>query len=586
MQAPYFDEVGLVNRAVAGDADAFGDLYRLHQLAIFRYVNLRVTDTTDAEDLTEQIFLKAWEAMPSYKQRDVRFASWLYRIAHNAVVDHYRRQKPLVPLTIADKQGWLDREPPVVEQVIQAEERASVNAAVKQLPVEQQQVLQLRFVEGLNHREVATAINKSAGASRMIQHRALDTLGQILHRNGNLVKGVAVVLLVVMLGSQAVARFNNALPGSPFYRLKQSMEDLNIAIAPHDYAAAQLSLDYGDRRLSEVEQLIARERAAAVGEPLAIYVTHVATAVDLIAENNSLSRSNQDALLTRLVGHEQRLMTIRAPLPLGEVRSLINQTLDELQGEHARAVRAIQGNDDARPASTPTPTASWTPVPTSPPTVQATLTVEATLAPPPATPIPTLPTVVSVTTATIPWTPTATLLPTPSPTSAPPTVPVSVPSNPPAAEQGAEPPTPTNTLAPPSPTATAIPPTDTAVPTATPTNLVPTATPAPPTATFTPIQPTATPAPPTPVPATATPVPPTATPWPTDTPVEAGDAFPIPRPPTWPAACPWPPTSPPASWPEDCPLRVAGGEPPDFWSPSCPWPPIGPPETWLACLQF
>lgn len=177
-------ETNLVECAVAGDANAFGELYLLHMDAIYRYVYYRVGETSDAEDLTEQVFLKAWEALPGYKQRGNPFTSWLYRIAHNAVVDHHRRQKPTVTMSSPEQVDWEGEQPTslerVVEAVIKAEEATALAAAIAQLPEEQQQVIILRFVEGLRHAEVARVVGKSEGACRVIQHRALTALNQLL----------------------------------------------------------------------------------------------------------------------------------------------------------------------------------------------------------------------------------------------------------------------------------------------------------------------------------------------------------------------------------------------------------------------
>jgi len=175
-------EAALVERAIAGDADAFGELYLLHMDAIYRYVYFRVGDANDAEDLTEQVFLKAWEALPRYKQSGNPFTSWLYRIAHNVVVDHHRRRKPVVSMPPPGKGEWRSKEPTALEQVIEAEETAALAAAIAQLPEDQQQVIILRFIEGLSHAEVARIIGKSEGACRVIQHRALTALHRLLTR--------------------------------------------------------------------------------------------------------------------------------------------------------------------------------------------------------------------------------------------------------------------------------------------------------------------------------------------------------------------------------------------------------------------
>jgi RNA polymerase sigma-70 factor (ECF subfamily) len=173
-------EAILVERAVAGAADAFGELYLLYMDAIYRYIYYRVGSADATEDLTEQVFLNAWEALPGYEQRGSPFTSWLYRIAHSVVVDHYRRRKPTVPMPAPEEIDWESEEPAPLEQVIEAEDAAALAAATAQLPEEQQQVIVLRFIEGLKHTEVARIIGKSEGACRVIQRRALVALNRLL----------------------------------------------------------------------------------------------------------------------------------------------------------------------------------------------------------------------------------------------------------------------------------------------------------------------------------------------------------------------------------------------------------------------
>lgn len=173
-------EATLVEHAVAGDADAFGELYLLHLDAIYRYTYYRVGNANDAEDLTEQVFLNAWEALPHYKRRGIPFSSWLYRIAHNVVADYHRRQRPTVSMPSPEKADWENEQPTSLERVIEAEEASALATAIAQLPEEQQQVIVLRFIEGLKHAEVARIIGKSEGACRVIQYRTLAALNQLL----------------------------------------------------------------------------------------------------------------------------------------------------------------------------------------------------------------------------------------------------------------------------------------------------------------------------------------------------------------------------------------------------------------------
>ncbi|KAA3663542.1 MAG: RNA polymerase sigma factor [Chloroflexi bacterium] len=174
------EEKTLVIRASKGDAEAFGQIYMRHLDAIYRYVYFRVQDNKDAEDLTEQIFLKAWESLPGYKDKGYPFSSWLYRIAHNLVIDFHRRNKFIQPMPPVEEMNWANESPSTLEQLIKTEELNSLTQAIAKLPDTQQEVIILRFVEGLSHEQVATIIQKSSGACRTIQYRALATLQEIL----------------------------------------------------------------------------------------------------------------------------------------------------------------------------------------------------------------------------------------------------------------------------------------------------------------------------------------------------------------------------------------------------------------------
>lgn len=172
------NEKALVKGAIAGDADAFGELYMHYLDPIYRYIYFRVDDVDDAEDLTEQVFLQAWEALPGYEPQGYPLSAWLYRIAHNLVVDHHRRKRPIS--TLPGHIDWERSETHSLEQVIRAEEASMLANAIAKLPEAQQEVIILRFVEGMNHKRVAQILKKSYGASRTIQYRALTALNELL----------------------------------------------------------------------------------------------------------------------------------------------------------------------------------------------------------------------------------------------------------------------------------------------------------------------------------------------------------------------------------------------------------------------
>lgn len=175
------DEIALISSAIEGDVDAFGHLYTLHIDAIYRYIYFRIGEASEAEDLTEQVFLNAWEALPGYKHMGNPFTSWLYRIAHNAVVDYYRLSKTRANIISKYQQDKEDHsEKNALQQVIDNEEMTNLARAISRLKEDQQQVIILRFMEGYSHKEVAQVLDKKEGACRMIQYRALVNLQQML----------------------------------------------------------------------------------------------------------------------------------------------------------------------------------------------------------------------------------------------------------------------------------------------------------------------------------------------------------------------------------------------------------------------
>jgi len=172
------DEKSLILRAQRGDQAAFEALYLSHLDAIYRYIYFRIGDTHEAEDLTEEVFVRAWEQLPGYRIGQTRFASWLYRIAHNMTVDHYRK-RPASSLSEPHFARMAAAEK--TEEIAETRQASGALAkAVRQLDDIEQMVIILRFVEGLSHQDTAATIGKSLEASRVIQHRALAKLGGLL----------------------------------------------------------------------------------------------------------------------------------------------------------------------------------------------------------------------------------------------------------------------------------------------------------------------------------------------------------------------------------------------------------------------
>ena len=176
---PLPDEVHLVEKAKAGDADAFGQLYDACVDRVYRFIYFRVSDQSTAEDLTSQVFLKAWQNFDRYRPNGPILA-WLYAIARNTVIDHYRTFKQTVPLDdavpVAAQDDKLD------DQVELQFEMSSLQESLKNLTEEQQEVLLLKFIAEYETDQIARKMGKSEGAVRALQMRALQALAKVMEK--------------------------------------------------------------------------------------------------------------------------------------------------------------------------------------------------------------------------------------------------------------------------------------------------------------------------------------------------------------------------------------------------------------------
>jgi RNA polymerase sigma-70 factor (ECF subfamily) len=175
-------ETELIARAVRGDTSAFGDLYERYMDQIYRYVYYGVTNHQEAEDLTEVVFLKAWEALPRFKPEKAMFRAWLYRIAHNLVVDRHRTRKPVLFL---EQVIHLRDVSPAPETVVETDQETTrLSVALSRLKPKLREVILCRFVNGLSHAETAEIMGTSEGNVRVLQHRALKKMKTLLEETG------------------------------------------------------------------------------------------------------------------------------------------------------------------------------------------------------------------------------------------------------------------------------------------------------------------------------------------------------------------------------------------------------------------
>jgi RNA polymerase sigma-70 factor (ECF subfamily) len=172
------DEEYLVRLAQQKDQRAFTELYEAYFDKIYRYVALKVGDKTEAEDMTQQVFLKALESISSFKWKGVPFSAWLYRIAHNQIVDYYRRQNKQAATLHDEALVVSDSNPQqMAERNLDIEQ---VMAAAQQLTESQREVISLRFSSELSTAEVAKIMGKSQGAIKALQHSAIAALRRVL----------------------------------------------------------------------------------------------------------------------------------------------------------------------------------------------------------------------------------------------------------------------------------------------------------------------------------------------------------------------------------------------------------------------
>ena len=179
----------LLVEAAQKDSARFLDLYEANFERVYAFVSRRVHSRADAEDITAEVFQSALENLGSYEWRGVPFAAWLYRMAANAVADRWQ--------SLAREAGRPIATPRSVEfdesEIERTERRAQLFRNVAKLPADQRRVIQMRFNDEKSIREIATALGKSAGAIKQLQHRACtklreqalkDSRGKAGERNG------------------------------------------------------------------------------------------------------------------------------------------------------------------------------------------------------------------------------------------------------------------------------------------------------------------------------------------------------------------------------------------------------------------
>jgi RNA polymerase sigma-70 factor (ECF subfamily) len=176
------DEEGLVRRAQQQENEAFAQLYEAYFDKIYRYILLRMGNETEAEDLTQQVFMKVLHSISSYKSKGAPFSSWVYRIAHNQVVDFLRQRNKKATVDIEGLSLPFQGEDPQHRMESELDIK-QLKEATRQLTSAQQEVLSLRFAGELSIAQCAQIMGKSEGAIKALQHAAVQSLRKALVGN-------------------------------------------------------------------------------------------------------------------------------------------------------------------------------------------------------------------------------------------------------------------------------------------------------------------------------------------------------------------------------------------------------------------
>ncbi len=170
------DERKDISKAKDGEEEAFGRLYDKYMPVIYRFIFLKVGgQKAQAEDICHEVFLSAWQNIGNFRFQGYPFSSWLYRIASNAVIDYYRTRKINVNIDFVPEEAVV-ADVSLNEKFDNQLDLQTIRVCLKKLEPAYQDVLIMKFVEELSNKEISAALQKSEGAVRVIQHRAIKQI--------------------------------------------------------------------------------------------------------------------------------------------------------------------------------------------------------------------------------------------------------------------------------------------------------------------------------------------------------------------------------------------------------------------------
>ncbi len=169
-------ESELIQLATQGNSQAFGALYEKYIDDIYNYVYYRTSDTEEAEDLTSRVFLRALKHIDNYEDRGYPFSAWLYRIAHNLVVNWYRDNDRNEEVPLVDQFPPPSTQGVMEKRLLKKDEKERLMNIIQELPHDRQQLIILKHVEGLTNKEIGTIMERTEGAIKALYHRTLVSL--------------------------------------------------------------------------------------------------------------------------------------------------------------------------------------------------------------------------------------------------------------------------------------------------------------------------------------------------------------------------------------------------------------------------
>ncbi len=188
MSAPSTELQSLVLRARAGQPAAIAELYAVYGDAVHRYCYARLNDRDAAHECVQDVFVRIWRGVSTFEYRgDGSFMAWLYTIAYHVVISYVRKHKRIqhIPLT-PDLSSADVRHADTASSIV---DRVWVRDAISHLTPDQQQVITLKFFVGLSNSDIATAVGRTEGAVKALQHRALTRLHQLVQRDHAVLEG-------------------------------------------------------------------------------------------------------------------------------------------------------------------------------------------------------------------------------------------------------------------------------------------------------------------------------------------------------------------------------------------------------------